>query len=206
MNLRDRADRIPCLGEGGRTCGDRLIDLASKVPAGQAIVDVAPWLGSTTAYLALGIIRSGNGCALHAFDRWIVDAEYKKKAARYHHMNLDLGRNLLPAWEKNVKPFGVSLYPHRGDIREAVWSGIPVGLMVDDISNTAELIESTMRIFSPWIVTGGKLVLLDYGFCETKRLTAQRDWMARHGGAYKLVERCKDSPAAVFVRLAGSIG
>lgn len=206
MNIRQVADRIPDLGHGGHDVGETLIRLAKAVPDGQAIVDIAPWLGSTTAYLALGVIQAGTWNTIHAFDLWEASPDYVKKARKYNGLDLEPGQNLLPLWNQNMRPFNVAVRPHRGDIQKARWTDGPIGLIVDDISNTAELISSTMMEFAPHLVPGGKLVLMDWGFHEERDFPHQRKWMDRNGAAFKMVERCPEpGKAAVFVRLTGRL-
>lgn len=186
--------------------GARLTELAAKVPAGQAIVDIAPWLGSTSAYLALGIIRAGNINPLYAIDLWVASDDYVKKAAKYNGLTLTPGEDLRDRYLRNMRPFAVKIHTLQGDVREIKsWKG-PIGLLVDDISNTEELIRSTMKTFAPALVTGGYLVLMDWGFHEARNFPYQKRFMDRNGGAFKMVERLPEpSKAAIFQRLGGKV-
>jgi len=202
MNLRKHADSIPELGGGGRTCGDRLIELAAAVPSGQAIVEIAPWFGSASAYLALGIMQGGHDVALHAFDRWVIDEHWQEKARIHNELEFPIGTDLEPRWLHNMEPFLIKCYPHKGDIRKAKWNGEPIGLLVDDISNTKSLINSTMRIFGPSIVPGAKVVLMDWQFF----LGPQEEFMRDNCDAFAY-EECLPRPsmAAIFSRLEEDI-
>jgi len=201
MTLREHADLIPELGGGGKTCGDLLIRLASQVAPGTAIVDIAPWLGSTTAYLAIGAKESG--ATVHAFDRWVIDEEYRVKAERYNKLKFQVGEDILPLWLRNLQPFlDTIIVPHQGDLHDATWPGQPIGLLVDDISNTPELVESTMRIFAPSLVEGSAMVLMDWQF----DIGPPQEWMRQHADCFELESLCSyPSQAAVFKRTAGRL-
>lgn len=206
QDLRAIADAIPELGHGGRTMADRLIDLACAVPSGRAIVDVAPWLGSTSSYLALGILKAGSGNCLHAFDRWRIDEEYRRKAKKYHGLDLKIGQSIRSRWVAHMAPFGIRAVPHQVDVLRMTWDDGPVGLLVDDISNTADMIRHTMLTFGPWMVPGAHLVLMDWGFNERRGHPHQRRLMERNASAFKMTERLpRPSEAAVFVRLGGKV-
>jgi len=202
MNLRKHADSIPELGGGGRTCGDKLIELAAAVPSGQMIVEIGPWLGSASAHLALGMMRGGHDVELHAFDIWHIDEHWQEKALKHNNIDFPIGLDLEPGWRCNMKPFPVKVFSHKGDICHAKWNGEPIGLLVDDISNTKSLINSTMRIFGSSLVEGAKVVLMDWQFF----LGPQEEFMRENYNAFDYLE-CLPRPsmAAIFRRLEGEI-
>src|SRR5512143_3534858 len=120
MDLRLKAESIPELGGGGKVIGKRLIKAASSVRAGRSVIDIGPWLGSTTAFLALGIMQSGADVEIHSYDIWTIkDALYQKKAAKYNGLHFEIGRNILPDWRNNVRQFPVKIIPHKTDIVDA---------------------------------------------------------------------------------------
>lgn len=208
MTLRDYADRIPDLGAGGKSCGDKLIRHAAAVKNGQAIVDIAPFLGSTSAYLALGIIQGCNGVDLHAFDLWEADAHYCRMAKKYCGVELTEGEDLEIRWRKNMRPFeGVYHFPHKGDVQEAEWKGPEIGLLVDDISNGPGMMDHTMATFGPWMPPGSVLVLMDWQFkSDGEYLLEQRRWMEYHPDAFKLMDLFPlPSVGAAFVRMKGAV-
>ena len=202
MNLRKHADSIPELGGGGRTCGDRLIELAAAVPSGQAIVEIGPWLGSASAYLALGMMHGKYGVSLYAFDTWQIDEHWQRKARIHNEIDFQIGTDLEMIWQLNMEPFPVKCFSCKGDVHRAKWNGEPIGLLVDDISNTKSLINSTMRIFGPSIIPGAKVVLMDWQFF----LGPQEEFMRNNCDAFAY-EECLPRPsmAAIFRRLEGEI-
>jgi hypothetical protein len=184
--LRARADAIPELGHGGREVGPLLIELASQVQSG-AIVDIGPYLGSTTAYLALG----AGGAPIHAFDTWDADiCDLRAKARKFHGM--EIPDDLQPLFVENLSPFGADLTVHRCDISALPeWAFGPIALLVDDIGIEPDRTEAKMRVFGPSLMKGAKLLLLDYFWYEHKRgveFTGARDYMLAHN-EYRLLRR-----------------
>lgn len=188
LNLRAAADAIPELGHGGRVIADELVRLAAGVRAGESIVDIGPYLGSTTAYLALG---APSGTPIHAFDTWDSDiCDLKRKAKQFHRMTLP--DDLLPMYLENLEPFGMNLAVHRVDMNDSVWNDGPIGLLVDDIGVEPGPAAAKMAAFGPHLVPGAKIALLDYFWFETKRapqFTGQRDYFAARADRYRFVKR-----------------
>jgi len=190
------ATRIPDLGDGGRTIREDLVRLAAGVPVGGCIVEIAPWLGSATAFLAMG---SPNDARVHCFDLWEAAEVWRQKAKDFHGIELEPDANLEPMWRTNVDAVladsSVKVVGYRGDIRAATWPGTPIDLFVDDISNTEELIESTMRIFGPSIKKGALLVMMDWQFPQAE---PQRAWFHAHADEYEFVKTI--GPKAALLR------
>jgi hypothetical protein len=194
------AEAIPDLGCGGRTVAELLETLAGEAGKDATIVEIAPWLGSATGFLALGM---ASGSTLHAFDAWHIDETWQAKARKYHGIDFELGEDILPVWKRNVGPLfkgkRIDFKAHKGDILAAEWDGSPIHLFVDDISNTDEFITSTMRIFGPSIVKGAYLVFMDYQFPQCG---AQRQYLEDHGDEFEFVRLGPaGSKAAVFRKL-----
>lgn len=200
-DLRKLADAIPDLGHGGRELADLLIEAAARVPRGQSIVDIGPYLGSTTAYLALG---ARPGVVIHAYDTWDAGiCGMREKARRYH--GLDLPDDFLPLFERNLRPFGRTILVHVGDVRGATWGGAPIGLLVDDIGVDAEYTAAKMAAFGPSLVPGATLVLCDYYWHESKAgevFRGQRRWFEAHRERYRLAGRAGEVAAVFEVRAA----
>jgi hypothetical protein len=202
VNLREIADAIPDLGAGGKSCADELIALAAAVPSGQTIIDIGPWLGSTTAYLALGVLESGNNVEIHAFDIWEIDEVWQQRAAKFNGIEFPIGTNLEPMWRRNVEPFGVRIVAHRIDVGRAKWGKTPIGLIVDDSPNTTKRMAHTMAIFARHLPVGAGLVLMDWQF----EVGTHQAWTKRHADSFELERLCKyPSRAAIFRRTAGEL-
>jgi hypothetical protein len=202
--LRALARAIPAAGIGGSNIGDRLTALAREVRPPQVIVDIGPYLGSTTAFLALGCRA---GVEIHAFDTWDARlAKMRGKAARH---GVQLPDDFLPLYLANVQPFGVKVVPHREDVRELRWPGPEIGLLVDDIGTSAEATLHKFRAFGPWLAVGARLVLMDFYWFENKhhrdpRFRAQQRIAEANPQSLRFVERA-GRITAIYEWLGGRV-
>lgn len=196
LTLRQRADAIPELGHGGRVIADVLMSLAAKVRPGESIVDIGPYLGSTTAYLALG---APAGTPIHAYDAWNANiCDLHAKAKQYHGMTIP--DDFLPIYLKNIEPFSANVITHRCDMMDFAWSDGPIGLLVDDFGADPAHTEAKMRAIEPHLVPGSKLVLMDFFWYEHKKdpvFAGLRDYIFKRRGHYEFVQRA-GKVAAVF--------
>lgn len=195
------AEKVPQLGHGGLTIGRELARLASNLKRGHVVVETAPWLGSASAFLMAGLPE---GTELHAFDLWTIDKHWQTKARVYNQLDFKIGEDLEHLWRENVSRVrsgrDVAIFAHRGDVRNAVWaSEDPIALFVDDISNTTELIESTLKIFGPSILLGAPMIFMDYQFPQCEE---QREYLKAHADQYEFVKLYENSKAALFRKRA----
>lgn len=194
------ADKIPELGHGGKATKNYLVKYAQATRLGRAIIDIGPFLGSTTAYLAIG---AGSKNQIHSYDLWIADEGYTRKAKTQLGIELKQGSNLYSLWCKNIKPWNTNIYPHKEDIGKAFWlPKLPIGLYVDDAGQAASHIERLSHEFARYFVPGETiLIMMDYFFYEThhdERYLTQKIFFERDH-RFKFVERCKSpSRAAIF--------
>ena len=203
-DLRTLADSIPDLGHGGREIADTLIRLARGVKSEQAIVDIGPYLGSTTAYLAIG---AGPRVPIHAYDTWDATTPTMREKARQYH-GLELANDFRPLFLKYVTPvLGERLLvTHQGNIFDASYSGPPIALLVDDIGCDEKHMRAKLATFGPHLAPGAMLVLMDFYWYESKPGEAfdyQRRLVERNPGAFRFCER--DGLAAVFAWGGGSV-
>ena len=194
-DLRTLADSIPDLGHGGRRIADTLIRLAGAVRSDRAIVDIGPYLGSTTAYLALG----SRGVPIHAYDTWDATiCDLRAKARRYHGQ--ELPDDLLPLFLKNVMPWISRIHQHKGDLFDARYDEVrDIGLLVDDIGCDERYTRAKLATFGPHLAPGARLVLMDFYWFESKAgpdFDYQRRLVKANPQAFRFLER--DGMAAVF--------
>lgn len=191
--LQERARSIVTTGIGGKDIGRDLTALAQAVKPGQAIVDLGPFLGSTTAYLALGAVP---GVSIHAYDLW--DASKAKMRAKAARNGVKLADDFLPMYLDNVRPFGVPVVPHRQSISEATWDGGPIGLVVDDIGSNIACTLHMFSAFGPHLMIGARIVFMDFYWFERKSHAAPR-----YRDQLRIAQANPRSLA--FVRRAGAI-
>jgi hypothetical protein len=149
-----------------------------------AIVEVGAWLGAGTQYL----VRTDG--PLFVFDRFrTVESEVTKAAA--FGVNLKVGQDTLPFVKSHIGSRNVRFV--KGNIRNARYTGPPIGLYVDDASKRPPFWNSSMRTFEPHFVSGTILILMDYDFeiCECQRSYAVKWQMLerRIGGTCAAVFR-----------------
>ena len=163
------ADKIPCLGCGGKAVKNDLIYYASEVKDGMAIVETGPWHGSATAYILIGL--NGKQNKVYCYDLWKIDEVFKKRAQHHHGIQYRKGQNLLPIFMKNIKPFdNGNIIPIRENVLDIKWSGDPIGLVVDDISSGKLKFDHTMKEFSKGFVSGETIIfLMDHFFYESRK-------------------------------------
>lgn len=164
-----KAQRIPSLGNGGNIIGNYLIYYAEKVLGGQCIVEVGPWMGSSTAYLSIGSMF-GNNAPIYTFDKWEADSEYIEKAKKYNGINVKLGQDLFPLFHENMDGFK-NIYPEKKDLFGIEWNhNRKIGMLVLDMGNGKEKTDYALKTFLPHCIVGQTIVFfMDYYFYETHK-------------------------------------
>lgn len=195
MTLEERAASIPHMG--ARNIGDRLRQLASEAKA--SIVECGSWLGSGTAYLALGAKQSG--VRLHTYDKFRANDSEIVKAAAFG-LTLEHGQNTLPIVREYLRPFDVDIEFHRGGMEGAEWCGDPIDLFVLDAAKRSPAFPAVVETFWPYLCDGARLVLMDFHHYERggDRYREQQRFMAQHPEYEPVEDRIEgDSSAALFV-------
>jgi hypothetical protein len=178
-----RATSIPELGGGGATIGPELCWRAGDVLDGECIVDVGPWLGSTTAYLAMGVVETGWKVPIHSYDRWTVYYGMSKNAFRQSKTIMpNVGESFYKCWAANVADLGVEIIPHKGDVYETEeLPDRPIGLLVDDCTVGTLALDALFDRFGPLLAHGAKVIMMDFyhkkrasEFAETPKWFAER--------------------------------
>jgi len=195
MTLEQRAAAIPHMG--ARNIGKQLTDWASQCKS--SIVECGSWLGSGTAYLAIGAARSG--AKLHAFDNWKARDSEVEKAEKFGFA-LASGQDTLPLVAKLLQPFGVDITFNQGPIIDAMWSGEPIGLFVLDAAKRNPHFRHVAETFFPFLEDGAVVVLMDYHHYEISgdKYRDQVRYMAKHPEFEKVEDRLGgETSAAVFI-------
>lgn len=177
-------------------CRDVLIDLASKVPAGEAIVELGSFKGRSTAHLALGSSR-GNKVEVHAFDPWEnaepLDPDYAATAPSIAEYREPSTRE---AFEKHMQATGasefVTAHQQAGIEGAKNWDGPKVGLLFHDALHDYDSVFEDLKAWLPKMAKNAVIVLHDTddvryqvneaaadAFTRTKTLTKQWDWEGR---------------------------
>lgn len=163
ISLSELADKIPTLGFGGNTIKDSLVELVSEVQDNTAIIDIGPWLGSTTAYLSVGIHKyKKKNIEIHCYDKWLIDNAYITKMKKYR-MDLKKDSDALPLFMRNLVPFNTTIIPHKRDLKAIKsYDGPRISLLIDDICNGKKMTDKMFELFLPSLIPGSMVVMMDY--------------------------------------------
>lgn len=145
------------------------------------IVDLGSWFGSTTACLAMGLVRNRRPAArrevIHAFDRFEWEwwmAPYARLAALGSYQD---GDSFLDEFEHVVRPWRRRIEVHAGDLCTQSWTGQPIELLLVDAMKSWALAGSIIDTFYASVLPErGYVIHQDFGNCFTPwiHLTAYR--------------------------------
>jgi hypothetical protein len=211
LALERFAHKIPDLGKGGKTIKEYLTLSGVAAESGTSIIDIGPFMGSTTSYLALGCNISKNDIELHAIDVWLADKDYVERSKIHLDFELQEGEDIKFIWEKNISPFcseTFQIFGHKKSILDFRYeSKRPISVYVDDICNNKEKHDYSIKTFSPFFIPNRTvLYLMDYFFYERKpsaSLKYQRIFMDLNSHVFLNVGRCGRTHTAVFIYLGG---
>lgn len=147
-------------------CRDALIELASKVLAGQAIIELGSFKGRSTAHLALGSSR-GAGVPVHAFDPWDngdTPAGYEAHAPSIVEYVRSETRE---AFDAHMARTGAAEFvvanQSTGIDGAAAYDGRPVGLLFHDALHRKEDVRDDLKAWLGYMADDAVIVLHDVG-------------------------------------------
>ncbi len=195
MTLEQRAASIPHMG--AKNIGAHLSGWAAGCKSN--IVECGSWLGSGTAYLAIGAKQSG--AKLHIFDKWRANDDEVRKAEKFGFALLS-GQDTLPLVRKMLEPFGVDITFTQGQILDATWDGDPIGLFVLDAAKRNPHFRHVAETFFPFLEDGALVVLMDFHHYQRggDRYLDQVNYMAKHPEFEKLEDQIGEETSAALFR------
>lgn len=175
---------IPSLG--GYQIRETLQRYAAEVEPPNAIVEVGCWLGAATAQI---VKTARPGVPIHVYDRFRANRREIRYAAK-QGVRLSLSERTLPRVIESVTAAGgEGVHFHVGNIREASWSGEPIGLYVDDASKLDRVWAHSVETWITHVVPGGHLILMDYHFeFRSGKPLAQKRYMECMKERFDMVE------------------
>lgn len=209
-DIKILANKIPEMGNGGRKIKGFLFNAAKEVKQGNAIVDIAPFLGSTTAFLSRGLIDAGNKASrIYAIDKWEIEEKYRVWLKSRHVETTDLQASFV----KNLQPFmdaGANIVYFKKNIKDFAYIWEPVQLLIDDIGIDKGITDCILKMFQPYFIPGlTKIFFMDFYFYEDfhdyKSRVYQRDLMNANKKVFEFIEHPKHSRTAIFRYLGGKI-
>jgi len=197
--LKAYADSIPCLGKGGKEIWKHLVGHARKVKEGSCIVEIGPFLGSGTGYLALGILENKAHPTIYAIDPWKT-GPYIEKAKKFLGIDLEGEDAIYEGFIRNTAPFGVKIKKIRSTFEDLpIWTKEPIGLVVMDAGSSKTQMEHFHNIILPRLIYGAVVILEDFYFYETHQgstFLEEKKYMESHACIFQFMYR--DGVAAFF--------
>ncbi len=124
-----------------------------------SVIDLGPWLGSSSAALAEGLARSGSPGPVHSYDlfRW---ESYMGDTADF---GLPVGADFIEIFDRNVEPWGSRIEAHKADLLRARWEGGPIEILFVDAAKSWTLLAAILETFGKDLVAGrSRVVLQDF--------------------------------------------
>lgn len=205
------ADTIQELGYGGKSIKNYLIEYARGVKSGQAIIDIGPYMGSTTAYLAIGVMQSGHDVEINSFDKFIMYPDMRRKANDFNGIEFKDNECFIDLYKYNIKPFDEYVFVRKCDCLDIEWNGGEVGLLVDDISNGKDRTDHLFKTFSQSFIKNETFIfLMDYYYHESfknkfRYCKYANDFMVKNSSVFQFVKRIEGSRTAIFKYKGGEI-
>jgi predicted O-methyltransferase YrrM len=187
-----------------------LLHWAARTARPGAIVDLGSFLGGSTLALARG--AEGDGRTVHAFDRFVLNADWER-----HWMPdgfaVEPGQSTREAFDHNVAAVADRVAIHEGDVRDVRWEA-PIGLLFVDIAKHWEVADAVWRTFLPRLSPGAVVIQQDlvhwgHPWCAiVMELLADRfeylGWIPYSSAVYRCVApiREDDLPAHLLTELS----
>ncbi|MDO5648469.1 hypothetical protein [Paracoccus sp. (in: a-proteobacteria)] len=125
-----------------------------------AIVDLGCFIGGSTARLAQGLADGGRGGVIHAYDRFTVDAETRRRFLADPALPPIPGTDILPAARELLAPWADVIRLIPGEIHHIGWDAAhgPIALLILDACKRTEWTDQMAQDFYPDLIAGQSIV------------------------------------------------
>jgi tetratricopeptide (TPR) repeat protein len=169
---------------------------AEKFEGWGAIVDLGPWLGSSSAALAEGLKRRSREEKIFSFDLFKWERSYMERVAQE---NLRDGEDFLPLFMREIGAYAAWIDPQKQDLMHYAWNGGPIEILFVDAAKSWELTNAIFRGFGDHLIPGrSRVVLQDFRHYTTHWLPLIFD---SRSDLWKEVESVEDGWTVTFVPL-----
>jgi len=135
---------------------------AEKFEGWGAIIDLGPWLGSSSAAFAEGLKRSGSNAKIHSLDLFRWEPSYMESIAATGYQE---GDDFLPLFKREVGEYGAWIDAQKQDLTNYRWNGGPIEFLFVDAAKSWELTNSIFQGFGHCLVPGrSRVILQDFRF------------------------------------------
>ncbi|MEM9062247.1 MAG: class I SAM-dependent methyltransferase [Pseudomonadota bacterium] len=153
-----------------------------------AIVDLGCFVGGSTARLAAGVRDAGRETLVHAYDRFTIRAEQKKRYLYPAGIRPFPGESMIGAVKELLRGWQDIIRLHPGEITEKEWDGGPIEVLFIDAGKTPAAADWIAAQYMPKLIAGRSVVVQqDYQHWRQPWLAAQMHWMA---DCFQPVARC----------------
>ncbi|MEO8368875.1 MAG: tetratricopeptide repeat protein [Candidatus Solibacter sp.] len=130
-----------------------------------AVVDLGPWLGSSSVALAEGLKRRGADTRIQSIDLFQWEPVYMESVSG---AGLAHGQDFLPLFEQETAEYSAWIRPLKQDLTTFSWAGGPIEILFVDAAKSWELTNAIFRSFGPFLEPGKtRVVLQDFRYHET---------------------------------------
>jgi tetratricopeptide (TPR) repeat protein len=138
---------------------------AEKFAGWGAVVDLGPWLGSSSAALAEGLKRRGASAKIHSFDLFRWEPSYME---RVMETGLPRGADFLPIFLQETADYAPWIDARKQDLMQYSWDGGPIEILFVDAAKSWDLANAIFRAFGPFLqAERSRIILQDFRYHET---------------------------------------
>ncbi|MDT7813179.1 MAG: hypothetical protein QOJ42_3095 [Acidobacteriaceae bacterium] len=161
-----------------------------------AIVDLGPWLGSSSAALAEGLSRRRSNAKICSFDLFRWEPDYMAPIAK---IDLQPGDDFLPVFLQETKDYAPWIDARKQDLMDYRWGGGRIEILFVDAAKSWDLTNAILRGFGAFLEPGrSRVVLQDFRYHETHWLPLIFD---SRPDLWKEVEDVDDGHTVTFMPL-----
>lgn len=192
---------------------ERIRDLASQVPADQAIVEIGAYKGRSTGWLAWGA-SEGNGAHVYSVDCWDLRPETDWPEDSPNYVKAYSDPDTEAAYQTHLDRAGIRehvtpLKAFSADVAKS-WKKDkrpPVGLLWHDAAHHYDEVLTDLRAWLPLMAPGSVVVLHDAGNPDYDVVAAAEEAFKRRtkwdwaGREINLWPKCPDRRGTLTVRM-----
>jgi len=130
-----------------------------------AVVDLGPWLGSSSAALAEGLRRQNRQDKVSSFDLFKWERSYMERVGRE---DLQDGEDFLPVFKRHIGEYAAWIEPRKQDLVNYRWEGGPIEILFVDAAKSWELTNAIFKGFGDSLIPHrSRIVLQDFRWPTT---------------------------------------
>ncbi|MEL7467039.1 MAG: class I SAM-dependent methyltransferase [Pseudomonadota bacterium] len=153
-----------------------------------AVIDLGCFVGGSTARLAAGVRDGGRDTLVHAYDRFTIQAEQKKRYLYPAGVRPFPGESMIGAVKELLRGWQDIVRLHPGEILEKTWNDRPIEILFIDAGKTPAAADWIAEQYMPHLIAGRSVVVQqDYQHWRQPWLAAQMHWMS---DCFQPVARC----------------